>query len=57
MENKDKDRHFTVYKHTTPNNKCYIGITGQKKLFKKMAKRIWIQRTSFLLCHLEIWLE
>lgn len=28
-----------------------------KKLFKKMAKRIWIQRTSFLLCHREIWLE
>ena len=35
MENKDKDRYFTVYKHPTPNNKCDIGITGQKTYLKR----------------------
>lgn len=38
MGNKDEDKHFTVYKHTTPNNKCYIGITGQKNYLKRWQK-------------------
>lgn len=24
-----KERSYTVYKHTSPSGKCYIGITGQ----------------------------
>ena len=29
MEDNTKDKKFCVYKHTSPNNKSYIGITSQ----------------------------
>lgn len=36
-ENKIEDRKYVVYKHTSPNNKVYIGITGQYPPEKRWA--------------------
>jgi hypothetical protein len=36
-ENKIEDRNYVVYKHTSPSNKVYIGITGQTPPEKRWA--------------------
>ena len=37
MENKIEKRNYVVYKHTSPSNKVYIGITGQIPPEKRWA--------------------
>ena len=37
MENKTEKRNYVVYKHTSPSNKVYIGITGQIPPEKRWA--------------------
>lgn len=34
-ENKNEERNYVVYKHTSPNGKCYIGITCQNPPTKR----------------------
>ena len=44
---------YSVYKHTTPNGKVYIGITSVEK---KMAKRLGLQNAVVLSCNPKVWL-
>ena len=37
QENKIKEQKYVVYKHTSPNNKVYIGITRQNPPEKRWA--------------------
>ena len=49
-------RNYCVYKHTAPNGKVYIGITGQSPEMRWRKGYGYKEQILFLECYTKIWM-